>query len=193
MSPDRRDAHAPALVIHRPAQDLDRHGVAVGVQSVDFVGLLETCGDALARLLPVLGHDEGEHVPTDHVGDAVADQMGQGGVGVEEAPAGMDRDALEGRIDQILQPGGLADAAIREVLIEDRAGQAEDEQQNRNRGDRGREQRRGNHACLRQRHERARRQLERSHRREVQGADADDEQQSAEAAVAQVVALQRDA
>ena len=83
---DGRHAHALALVVHRPAQDLDRHAAAIGVQGVDLVGLLGGCGDVLAHLLPVLGRDEGEHVPPDHVGDLVAEQIGQVGVGVEESP-----------------------------------------------------------------------------------------------------------
>ena len=43
---DRRHAHAPALVVHRPAQDLDRDVAAVGVQDVDLVGLLGGGRDA---------------------------------------------------------------------------------------------------------------------------------------------------
>ena len=79
------------------------------------------------------------------------------------------------------------------MLVYDRAGEAEPEQQHRDRADGGCKQLGRDHALVRQGHERARRQLDRPHRSEVQGTYADCEQRGAERALSRPPVLERHA
>jgi hypothetical protein len=175
---DRGHAHTLPLVIHLSAEDLDRYAAAVGVQHANLVGALRTARHLAIRQLAILGGDEARDVAADHLRERLAEKARERVVAVDQTAIGVDHDALEGGVGQVLQPARLSDAAMREMLIDDRPGEAEAEQDDGDAADGEREHDRRDHALGRQRHQRARRQLERAHGREVQGADADDEQQS---------------
>ena len=102
---DRRDARAPALVVHGAGQHLDRDVAAVGVQQPGLVGALRAVPDPAPDLVAVLDGDEAQQILPDHLRQRLAGEPGERVVAVEQTTVGVDRDALEGRVGQLLQPG----------------------------------------------------------------------------------------